>query len=125
MKYHLSNRQAKELTDGKVLRIAMPHPPEEVPDVSQWTRQHLDMPAGTLLHVAEKVRLTVNPLFKPDTGIASMLGCILGDQTDGEAAWTVEIECIVAEISQRHTGRSRYPTQWPARVTLDNGKTIP
>lgn len=121
MKYHLSNRQLKEIANGKLLRIALPHPPEAVCDLPAWVREHLDTPPDVRI-LADVDLIPVNPLTH-STGLAACLGTIHHGQPGG---WVILVECIVAEISRSSGGlRSRYPTQWPGSVTLDDGRTLP
>lgn len=121
MKYTLSKRQMKEIANGKTLRIALPAPDEEVPDLTKWIRAHLWLPPGTIVWDEQEVDLPVYPLTKP-TGLGDLLGQIANR---GEGGFRILVCAIVFNLSSRRAQRGQYPTQWPGSVTLDDGRTLP
>ncbi len=124
MKFLLSNRQLKELANGKLLRIALPHPPHRIDDYKAWVRHHLDVPEGTLMSDPEIVQITVNPLDRPG-GLAAVVGSLVSQDRIKPSHLTIEVECVVVEICATRTYRGRYPSQWPGRVILDDGTALP
>lgn len=122
MKYHLSARQAKELANGKTLRIAMPHPAEAIVDLAGWVGEHLAIPPGCVQYGAEALRLPVDPTVRP-AGLAAVFGTLLHAQMP--VSIVIEVECIVVELAKRRRQRGRYPMQWPGSVVLDDGRRIP
>lgn len=129
MKYHLSNRQQKEIANGKAIRVALPlegfMDAQSRDAAMKRARQLLDIPADTIVYRAECHVLPVNPL-QGGTGLNDVFGTILHDHIIRNAALIIRIECVVATVI--HKGRElrgRYPTQWPGSVTLDDGTRLP
>lgn len=124
MRYRLSNRQLKEINNGKVLRIAMPHPPDKV-DVSKYFSEHLELPRNFLTEEAEVVYLTINPIgIKGDDGLPCILGQIMHNHQP-KFELTLQVECIVGYIHNGQIPRGNYPTQWPREAILDSGRIVP
>lgn len=135
IKYHLSNRQAKELTNGKVLRIALPWPDAGIPGahrhhdttghadmgvVEAWYRATLDsQDHGYAIAWLGVTEVPVDPLNRPEGGLSSVFGTIVNAGRENPPALVVRVVCVIAEIAARQRPRATYPTQWPGRLTTD------
>jgi hypothetical protein len=125
VRYQLSNRQRKELDNGKLLSIALPHPQDDVTDYVAWVRKHLELPATALI-TAEAINVPVNPLIRSG-GLAAVFGAILHleGQDKGRAELVLNVDCIVAEIALKRSVRGVYPHQWPGKAILSDGRVLP
>jgi hypothetical protein len=117
--YYLSNRQLKELANGKQLVIALPDPGENVVldrQLARWAARmmHLD---ESLVRTAARESVEVFRK-RSDHQVCEEIGTIRMEQTpsaeiDGRLTWWIEV--IVVTICERNRPRSTYPVQWPAR----------
>ena len=133
--YHLSNRQAKELANGKVLRIAIPYPDTgisgahrhhdasgsiDLEALEHWYRSVLNTDGQSyLMDWIGIVDVPVNPLNRPDGGLSSIFGATL-NSSGLDLHVTIRVVCVVADITIRRRPRAHYPTQWPGRLTVGN-----
>ena len=126
MKYHLSNRQQKELDRGNTLFVCLPVPHYEIEGL-EYAKAHLDVPPEWIRGVQTKQK-AVNPLKKIGGGIAEQFGMLLNlDGYIGRAERKTEslsddfvslqVECFVVTLAKR-MGGSRYADQWPGSVEL-------
>lgn len=122
MRYYLSNRQLKELANGKALQIALPDPgPDVVPDgeLLAWAQSVVAGLDGDRFRRA--VRESI-PVYRQrgDSGqqLADEIGVQWLDQTphEGRLVWYVEV--VVVTLCCRERPRSTYPVQWPARYEI-------
>jgi hypothetical protein len=142
MRFILSKRQQKELSGGKVLRIAMPYPDEgiagahrhhdgEMEAGDDWQERLSDWVSGVLdtggvpydCTWVEIEDVPVDPCVHGGGSLAQVLGQISHGR--GRCCLIVRIVCVVAEISARRAPRRRYPTQWPAAMQLPDGRRLP
>lgn len=116
MKYILSNRQKKELENGKELLIVMPFPllnkqEAENLDLKKWVTDHLEVDPKSVYHVYEgHVRVMRSPASGAE--IATQIGQICrGNPPPGTLTWPVRV--IMAQLCARRWPRGEYPAQWP------------
>lgn len=122
MKFHLSGRQQKELLERATeLRIAIPHPPDEV-DALEYARQYLEVPRGAI-RAAEAIELTTRPKLGSvitTDDLTTCLGAILHDDQPGQPGlFTAQVVAIVCTLAATEQPRHRSRTQWAARFGGD------
>lgn len=119
MRYFLSNRQLKELSNGKALQIALPDPaPDQVLDdrLVAWAIESLPGVDPDAIASADRESIEVfRQRQGDDQPLADEIGTILREQTPYPDRLTWWVEVIVVTICQRDRPRSTYPVQWPAR----------
>lgn len=141
MKYLLSKRQSKELANGKILRIAIPLPDRgvegmyrshdgtgNIPDaaLANWFARQVDTDGANYeLCRVGILEVPVNPLERGGGGLDRIFGAIVNAGNLPDTALTVRIVCVVAELAPRRESRGNYPTQWPARIRLSDGRELP
>jgi hypothetical protein len=120
MRYYLSNRQLKELANGKALQIALPDPgPDVVADggLVAWACEAL---AGVdAAHVRQADRESIEVFHHiQNHELSSEIGTIrLGQHyTADRLTWWVEV--IVVTLCEREKPRGTYPVQWPVRYEI-------
>lgn len=113
-RFRLSNRQRKELDRGAMLRIALPAPVHEPPDLRRWVRDSLpDVPPTWLRDISER-----EIVVRPGDGT---LGTILKEEQLESLPedWLVLcVAVVVVEVSQLPEPRSRYPIQWGEHIKM-------
>jgi hypothetical protein len=120
MRYTLSNRQLKELANGKALQIALPDPgPDVVTDggLVAWACETLaGVDAG---HVRQAERESIEVFRqRQDQQLADEIGTIRLEQTPYTDRLTWWVEVIVVTLCERDKPRGTYPVQWPARYEI-------
>lgn len=126
MRYRLSNRQLKELRNGKRLQIAVPmdHLASlESDPVLDQLRRLLELPEGCRVEECYPSLIVVSPLSRKGGGLGSVLGRIIRDDED-LPPWHILVDSIVAALVMRRP-RGTYPLQWPGSVELDDGTIVP
>lgn len=123
MKYHLSSRQNKELTNGKTLCIALPveHLPSSSADA--FIRDLIELPRDVAIIRPIESVIRVDPWTRP-SGLSQVLGTIIQDD-DRHPQFELSVNVISFHLSARRETRGNYPTQWPGSMTLDDGSTLP
>jgi len=119
MRYALSNRQLKELANGKLLRVAIPVPTDDQPDLVAWARAVLQVAPQYVLR-AEEDEVWCAAHRASDHAIEAQVGRILRDHetpTDGGIVYSVAV--VIVELCARDRPRSSYPPQWPAKIAPD------
>lgn len=135
MKYHLSNRQIKELASGRALSIALPYPDQGIPGahrhhdttghmgtgaLTEWYRDSLlgeyDISRIAIMEVA------VDPSCgrSEGGGLIQMLGNIV-HLDNKKSRMKIRIVCVVANlVSPSRSPRSiaQTQTQWPGGAGL-------
>jgi hypothetical protein len=112
--YRLSNRQLKELANGKRLQIALPDPGATDPDYIDWAYRSLpDVRAGWIWD-AKPESIEVSPPTGEGGQLAGLIGHILRDGDDAYTGLTWFVEVIIVGIQARGGRRGTYPVQWPA-----------
>ena len=113
MKYHLSNRQKKELGNGKILRIALPYPdagiraahvhhdltiePHNENHLVDWAADHLQLDGDGDIVFAEITLVPVDPTKSYSPGLAGTFGMIISDAQKQRADIPIRILCVVVE----------------------------
>ena len=116
--YRLSNRQLKELANGKRLQIALPDPgdmycghpyayrvfaAQSLPDIQpEWIQS------------AAPESIEVSPPTGEGGQLAGLIGHILRDGDEAYTGLTWFVEVIIVMIQSRDKARGTYPVQWPA-----------
>ncbi len=113
MRFLLSNRQRKELDNGKLIRVALPHPDSDIDDYAAWSAQHLDADPAEIRDARPG---HVRCYSAPGSGskVADDIGVI--ERDDHRAPWgrlSYRVEVVIVDLSQRPTPRGEYPVQWP------------
>jgi hypothetical protein len=112
--YRLSNRQLKELSNGKRLQIAIPDPGAADPDYIDLAYRSLqDVQAGWIWD-AKPESIEVSPPTGEGGQLAGLIGHILRDGDDAYTGLTWFVEVIIVAIQSRRSARGVYPVQWPA-----------
>lgn len=126
MMWRLSNRQVKELSNGKVIRLAVLSPLHEIDDLPSWIAACVAIPEGVTISDADQVLIRVNPptLAKAEGGMAQVLGTLLHEDTPSPGVEML-VDAVVFSLSARTRPRGQLPTQWPGSVQLDDGRTLP
>jgi len=113
MRYLLSNRQRKELANGKLIRVALPIPETPQMDLLDWARQHLDADPATIRR-ARQTNVWCCRTDAAQSRVEHQVGRILRDSQDcppGQIVYSVDV--VMVELSTRPTPRGEYPAQWP------------
>lgn len=146
MRYALSNRQRKELRNGKVLRIALPYPDRGIPDahgaivhhdltiddgaddetvLTAWAIDHLDIGVECDITHAE-LQLVPVCWLRGGEGLGGVIGQVVSASTARErvshgakASHVWRVLCVVVELATRRAPRADYPTQWPGGELRD------
>lgn len=120
MQYELSNRQLKELANGKILQIALPVPTDDQPDLVSWARLSLAV-APQYVQRAEESEVWCAAHRESDHEIERQIGRILRDHEDAPLLHiTYSVAVVVVELSARDQHRGKYPVQWPARFVKED-----
>ena len=112
MRFLLSNRQRKELENGKLIRVALPHPDDDVDDYVAWSAQRLDVDR---LEIRDARPGHVLCLCRPGSSsdVADAVGVIVREQDDVEGRLLYRVEVVIVDLCERPTPRGEYPVQWP------------
>jgi hypothetical protein len=121
-RYALSNRQSKELANGKLLRIALPTPDTAGED---WTdRDWRDFAQRSLPEVdpAHVIHARLDDVWcvrraSSPSPLEVAIGAILRDQVEpsyGEIPFLAEI--LLVDLCARTRPRGEYPPQWPGQI---------
>lgn len=121
-----------------MLRVAMPYPDQGIPGAHRHHDSSGQIPEAALMDwvadsldtggveydcsLVEIVDVPVDPTSHP-SGLAAVLGEIMKPQSPSR--FRVRIVCVVAEIGIRRAPRAVYPTQWPGKIRLDDGRIMP
>lgn len=128
MRYHLSNRQIKDLRSGAIIRIALPLPHNYDSDLRQFVSRRLALDTDVEIKSIERCNLPINPLSHA-AGMNSVLGEILHGQAelDDDNALVLSVDCVIVDLRNVTASLygATYPTRWPAKVTLPDGRTLP
>jgi hypothetical protein len=115
MKYHLSNRQAKDLyVRATQLIVALPFPGGEDDDPLTYARRVLAVEPSVIASVEEAEIEHVIPVVPSGDGLTRVLGKIVDGHEDGQPT----IVSVVVLVTLRYgTPRhiSRY-VQWPGEL---------
>lgn len=122
--YQLSSRQRRELSNGKVIRIALPNPEDEPAEPEAWARSILDMPAGTIVRSCEQHNVPVSPLHRGG-GLSQLFGELCDTSGRVEYYLVLFVEVIIVELAAGDAPRGRLRTQWPGSVRLPDGRSLP
>ena len=114
--YRLSNRQAKELANGKRLQIAIPDPGdlEQYVDNFEFAAQALPDVDPQWMQSANMESIEVSPPTGEGGQLAGLIGHILRDGDDAYTGLTWFVEVVIVAIQSRRSARGTYPVQWPA-----------
>ena len=116
--YRLSNRQLKELANGKRLQIALPDPGEldcnGPADYLEWAQQALPDIRPQAIQSATPESIEVSPPTGEGGQVAGLIGHILRDGDDAYTGLTWYVEVVIVAIQSRRSARGTYPVQWPA-----------
>jgi len=113
MIYHLSNRQRRELANGKQLRIALPYPEDDPEDLLAWAESHLDCDPARILSAREEHLLCTRG--GRGTGqVSEQIGRILRDcETPSRGDLVYWVSVVLCDVAEPGRPRSKYPPQWP------------
>jgi hypothetical protein len=119
--YRLSNRQAKELSNGKRLQIAIPDPgtSDLYEDEFDFARQSLPDIDPQWIQAATEELIEVSPPTGEGGQLAGLIGHILRDGDDTYTGLTWFVEVVIVALQSRKTPRGTYPVQWPAEYIVD------
>jgi hypothetical protein len=116
MRYALSNRQLKELANGKLLRIALPIPEQPADDWITWARQSLDVTPQYVIR-ARTSDVWCYRAGDQQSPVEYQVGKILLDDVEaplGSIVYCVSV--VIAELCAREEPRGKFPAQWPAKI---------
>lgn len=113
-KFRLSSAQLKELQRGNRVKIALPIPPEEPPDLLAWARASLPEVDPRRIRRATIAQITVAPGGATD-GLQGRLGVILHEHMTRDLL-TLQVLVCVVDIAQTSDPKSTYPLRWPKEV---------
>jgi hypothetical protein len=118
--YRLSNRQLKELANGKRLQIALPDPGDlaDTDYLDFACRALPDIDAGWIWD-AKPESIEVSPPTGEGGQLAGLIGHILRDGDDAYTGLTWFVEVVIVIIQSRQMPRGTYPVQWPAEYLVD------
>lgn len=120
MRYALSNRQLKELANGKLLRIVLPIPEQPADDWIAWARQSLEV-APQYVRRAVQADVWCAAHRDSDHAIEAQLGRILKDSDEPYfGAIPYSIAVIQVELCARDEPRGKYPPAWPAKIVKED-----
>lgn len=113
MRFLLSNRQRKELENGKLIRVALPHPDSDVDDYVAWSAQRLDVDRDAIRDARPgHVRCYASP--GSGSRVGDDIGVIEREQhraPRGRLSYRVEV--VIVDLCDRPTPRGEYPVTWP------------
>lgn len=113
MRFLLSNRQKKELENGKLIRVALPHPDSDISDYVAWSAEVLDVKRGDIRDASPgHVRCYSSP--GGGSKVADEIGVIEGrTQRAPFGRLSYRVEVVTVNLCERPTPRGEYPVQWP------------
>jgi len=128
IKYHLSNRQRKEIfVRGAELTIALPLPIEDCDDVLAWARSVLGDVDSQDIAEAREDEVVVRATVRAESGLPKLLGKIVRDE-ERRAPGEWHYAAAVILVTVRHAGREPRRTythpQWPGGSLLVDGQKI-
>ena len=119
--YRLSNRQLKELSNGKRLQIAIPDSGDldcGVPrEYLAFARRSLPDINPDWIDSARPESIEISPPTGEGGKLAAEIGHILRDGDDW-AGLTWFVEVVVVTLQSRDKARATYPVQWPAEYVV-------
>jgi len=120
MRYAISNRQLKELANGKLLRIALPVPTDDQTDLVAWAGASLEVAPEYVRAAAEdEVCCVAHP--NSDHEVERQVGRILRDQDSPlPGAILYYVAVVIVELSARDQPRGKYPPQWPGKIVEED-----
>lgn len=126
MKYHLSKRQLKEVSErGRVLQLAIPVPSWiDESDVIRYVRDVLPV-NHDWIRSAYITTLDVLPLVGDRDSLTGRLGTIVHEDTVTENNLVAEVSVVMVDVYAIERVRGRTKTQWPAGVVFDDGRRFP
>jgi len=120
IKYRLSNRQIKELANGKRLQIAIPDP-GDLADTDCFDFACRALPDIDVAWIDDALPESIE--VSPPTGeggqLAGLIGHILRECDERYTGLTWFVEVVIVTLQSRRSALGTYPVQWPAEYIVD------
>jgi hypothetical protein len=119
MRYALSNRQMKELSNGKLLRITLPIPEQPAADWIAWSRQSLEVAPQYVVR-ARPADVWCYRAGDQQSPVEFQIGKIILDDVEppmGAIVYCVAV--VIVELCAREEPRGKFPAQWPAKISQE------
>lgn len=113
--FELSSRQRKALSEGKVIRVALPYPPTPIVDLRIWADSALPGWSEYLRAISvEKLRVRISP--RRSANLPELLGHVYKPGSATSDLLQL-VEAVVVTLSREPSDRVRpLLPSWPARA---------
>lgn len=127
--YLLSSNQQKELLIRKQkVKVALPAPPEDAPDLVAWARSVLPRELSPLVRSAEQEIIEVVPKVysapAPQQNLTDVLGAIVGPTPPAPGLLIIGVDAVVVLLAPDNPRGGPAPMKWPGNVIIGGKKLI-